>query len=55
MITIDDEGTTNIVGVGYYKIEAATTTIIPINRQHLTTGDIEIDGELTINGEMAVI
>jgi len=48
-------GDTNIVGVGYYKIEVESTTIIPINRQHLTSGDVDIEGEFIIEGEMVVI
>lgn len=51
-VSIENDDT---VGLPYYFIPAEQKVTIPVNRQHLTVGDITIEGELVVDGEMVVI
>jgi len=43
------------IGLPYYFVEADNFVTIPKFRQHLTVGDLTIDGEMCIFGELQVI
>lgn len=42
-------------GLPFYKIESGLDIVVPLNRQHLTFGGIDIEGELTIDGQVVVL
>jgi len=51
-ISVENDDT---IGLPYYFVESDLVVTIPKFRQHLTVGDLTIEGEMIIEGELQVI
>lgn len=57
--TVEVNTTTTIsgdsTGMPWYNIPAGTVVTVPVNRQHLISGEMTIEGELINEGEVVVL
>jgi len=51
-ISVENDDT---IGLPYYFVKSDLTVTIPKFRQHLTVGDLTIEGEMIVEGELQVI
>ena len=48
-------GDSDETGLPYYFISSTDSVIVPLYRQHLTLGDVTVEGEFIINGEQVIL